>query len=100
MLIPEHGLVVLARWLQQVRYNDVRRAESFQPITLLNGKRLRGVMVAPDLCLSRSRTFFKIIDKDHAVVIPLTLVAEQYSLDAIKQGYADAKKTQKRKRAS
>lgn len=101
-MTPTTGLVALARWLEQLKYNDIRRAESFQSVTFQDGKKrkqLRGVMVADDLCLSRNRLFYKILD-DKAVVMPLSLVAEQYNVEALISGYRTAKREQRKQRAS
>lgn len=91
-------VVRLTRWLRGLEYNDIRSAETMQVVPVHVGRQkrpLRGVLVAPDLCLGRDRKFYRIID-DHAIPVPLYLVSEQYSLDTLMQAYKAARRTQPR----
>lgn len=40
-------------------YRQIRRKESLQLASKMNGRRLRGVTLSPDLCLGRDREFYR-----------------------------------------
>jgi len=52
----------LVQWTAGIKYRQIRCAESLQPASRLNGRRLRGVTLTQDLCLGRDKEFYRIKD--------------------------------------
>lgn len=84
----------LLRWLAQVPYNSIRRVErAFDDVQREDGKMLRGLMVAEDLCLTRQREFFLVThDNEKAIAKQITFdeVVAKYSLDDLQTEYRGA----------
>lgn len=100
-LPPASPIAALTRWLAQLHYNHIRQVETLQESVsrLEDGKPLRGILVAPDLVLTRQRAFYVI---NGAIAIPASLetVAAKYNLDAMQASYRiamDAWKSAKRR---
>lgn len=100
-------LEALQRWLAQLitdnGTNRLRRVEQAiaQVVRKDNGKHLRGLLVADDLCLTRRRTFFR-INGTLAEEVSLEEVAANYNLTAMQEKYraaTDAWKNAQRRRA-
>lgn len=95
------SLTELLDWLDGVAYRDIRRAESVQTVDVTVGSNstrpLRGVAIAPGLVLGRDKKFYRVLD-GHAVVMPASLVVEQFDLKQLKHGYGMALRRQPRSR--
>jgi hypothetical protein len=63
---------------------QIRRVEAMQPALLPDGRRLRGVMLAPELCLARDRKFYEVKD-GVARELQCGVVLARYSTTTLKQ---------------
>lgn len=107
--LPASPIEALRRWLAQLisdsGTNRLRRVEALFANVMRDDtqKHLRGLMIADDLCITRSRAFFR-VDGTHATPISLEEVAANYNLDALQTRYRAAmdawKNSQRRRRAS
>jgi hypothetical protein len=82
-------VTVLVRWLAGLQYNAVRRIETPSLLTTVvqaDGRPLRGVLLADDLCLTRQRTFYQITD-GKATPISHDDVAAKYDVEKLQQDY-------------
>jgi hypothetical protein len=76
-------------WLDRLRQRQIRRVESMQPALLPDGRRLRGVLLAPGLCLARNRRFYEIA-QGKAYELPTSVVLAQYSVAALQKLFRSA----------
>ncbi len=94
--------VSLRQWADSLTYAQLRNAESPHPLQRPDGKRLRGVMLTPTLCLARDRLFYEVTA--HGMIHTRTAldVQQQYTIAQIKQLflYATLRATQARKSCS
>lgn len=75
---------VTALWTGGVDSRQIRRAESLQPALLPDGRRLRGVMLTPSLCLARDKRFYEVKD-GFAFELETSVVLSQYDPVKLKQ---------------
>lgn len=80
----------LSRWLRTISYETMRGVESPQSALRPDGRRLRGIEVAPGLYLARDRQFYMTTPASpaHAVVATLEDVLARASFDAIRREVA------------
>jgi hypothetical protein len=101
-------LAALQKWLVQTRrasgHDDyLRRVETLmENVRRADGRALRGLMVADDLCLTRRRVFYRLLGT-RATELTLEEVAAQYVLADMQARYKiamDAWKSRNRRIAS
>lgn len=104
---PNPALSDLQKWLAQIPYNSIRRVErAFDDVYRADGKMLRGLMVADNLCLTRQREFFVVGNdgkKSTATPISNEEVAQHYNIADLQNEYRDAQdrwKSTTRKRSA
>lgn len=73
---------VLDRWLRSLTVRQIRLVESLQPVTLPDGRRLRGVSLGHGLYLCRDRRIYDL-------TMPLTTeeVLQRFSVTALQAAW-------------
>lgn len=90
MHVTPHDVREFDRWRASLDYRAIRQAESALSTNFSNGRRVRGVLITPDICVARDGLFYDISGHDKAVILdPRTLLA-RYSLDTIKTMFDNA----------
>jgi len=85
-------LAGLLRWLSSLEYNAVRRIESptiFTTCVRDDGRPLRGVLLAPDLVMTRQKNFYQLKDNGSASLILHSDVARQYDISVLRLRYKE-----------
>jgi hypothetical protein len=86
---PKQALSALLHWRAQLEYNAIRRVETLallNTIVRTDGRPLRGVLLADDLCLTRQRAFYRIVN-GKAILISNEDVAFQYDVQMLQEQY-------------
>lgn len=88
----EWRLQELQKWRRGIYYRQIRGAESPLPALTEEGKRLRGLTLAPNLYLARDKNFYEV---RHGVAHRLdeARVLETYTISRIRELFRIAIKT-------
>lgn len=83
----------LQRWLADLQYNAVRRIETPSLLTTFvrenDGRPLRGVLLAPNLVMTRQKSFYQLKDDGKAVVLADEQVVDQYDVRVLQFRYKE-----------
>lgn len=91
-MLTTQSIAALRSWLSSITRRQLRLVESLQSVTLVTGRRLRGVRLAEGLYLGRDRQLYMAPDPDRTVATRITdeLVIQLYHVGLIRRAYADA----------
>lgn len=73
----------LSAWTASLDYTLIRSVESLQPSSFVDGRRVRGLLLAPGLVLARDGQFYDTREKT-AVHLSPAKVLEQYPVQQVK----------------
>lgn len=76
----------LKDWLQKLYYRQIRGSESPLPGLTGEGKRIRGLTLAPNLFLARDKHFYEVADGVAKRLTP-EQVLQNYDLDTLRKLY-------------
>lgn len=89
--IPIWKVRLLEQWLHGRYYRQIRGSESVIPGLTVQGKRIRGLTLAPNFYLARDKNFYEVID-GVAKRMDATRVLQTYTLPKIQELFANAVK--------
>lgn len=79
----------LEKWTRSLYYRQIRGSESLLPGLTENGKRIRGLTLAPNFYLARDKNFYEVTD-GVAKKMDAGTVLKNYRLERLKSLYRNA----------